>query len=185
MVFLNAPSMWNNIQSYCFANFINLFSLNLKFLKCELCLRKPFCDVIRRENFKWNREVAALNKHALDCGSYLNRENSFLMRGVFQLLKEIEYRDEGVNVLLTEVALHRCSNKKLLWKYAAILYEKTQEQVQFQKSCKSTLLKSHLCMGVLLQGCYIFSEHLFLRTPLEACFYTERADVFLGGKIRK
>ena len=53
------------------------------------------------------------------------------MRDVFQLLKEIEYKDEGVNVLLTEVALHRCSYEKLLWKYAAILYEKSQEQVQF------------------------------------------------------
>ena len=38
----------------------------------------------------------------------------------------------------------------------------------FQWSCKATLLKSHFGMGV--QICCIFSEHLFLRTPLEGCF---------------
>ena len=31
---------------------------------------------------------------------------------------------------------------------------------------KATLLKSHFSMGVLLQICCIFSEHLFLGTPL-------------------
>ena len=34
----------------------------------------------------------------------------------------------------------------------------------------ATLMKSYFGMGVLLQICYIFSEHLFLRTPLEDCF---------------
>ena len=33
-----------------------------------------------------------------------------------------------------------------------------------------TLLKSHFGMGVLLQICCIFSEHIFLRTPLDGCF---------------
>ena len=35
---------------------------------------------------------------------------------------------------------------------------------------KATLLKSHFSMGVLLQICCIFSEHLFLRTPLDGYF---------------
>ena len=35
---------------------------------------------------------------------------------------------------------------------------------------KATLLKSHFGMGALLQICYIFSEHLFLRTSLGDCF---------------
>ena len=34
----------------------------------------------------------------------------------------------------------------------------------------ATLLKSHFGMGVLLQICCIFSEDLFLRTPLGGCF---------------
>ena len=34
------------------------------------------------------------------------------------------------------------------------------------------LLKSHFGMGVLLQICCIFSEHLFIRTPLDGCFWT-------------
>ena len=40
-------------------------------------------------------------------------------------------------------------------------------------SCK-TLLKSHFPMSVLLQICCIFSEHLFLITLLEGCFWTKR-----------
>ena len=35
---------------------------------------------------------------------------------------------------------------------------------------KCNLLNSHFDMGVLLQICRIFSEHLFLRTPLDAWF---------------
>ena len=37
-------------------------------------------------------------------------------------------------------------------------------------SCFATLLKSHFDMGVLLQICCIFSEHLFSRTSLEDSF---------------
>ena len=36
--------------------------------------------------------------------------------------------------------------------------------------CKATFLKSHFDMGVFLYICCIFSEHLFLRTPLDGCF---------------
>ena len=34
----------------------------------------------------------------------------------------------------------------------------------------STLLKLHFGMDVLLYICCIFSEHLFVRTPLKGCF---------------
>ena len=37
-------------------------------------------------------------------------------------------------------------------------------------SCFATLLKSNFGMGVLLQICCIFSEHFFVRTPLDGCF---------------
>ena len=37
---------------------------------------------------------------------------------------------------------------------------------------KPPLLKLHFGIGFLLQICCIFSEHLFLRTPLEGCFWT-------------
>ena len=37
--------------------------------------------------------------------------------------------------------------------------------------CFATLLKSHFCMVVLLYICCIFSEHLFLGTPLGGCFW--------------
>ena len=35
---------------------------------------------------------------------------------------------------------------------------------------EAILLKSHFGMGVLLQICCIFSEHLFSRTPQSGCF---------------
>ena len=44
--------------------------------------------------------------------------------------------------------------------------------------CEATLLKSHLDMGVLLQIYCIFSEHLFLRTPPEGCFYKRNLQNF-------
>ena len=37
-------------------------------------------------------------------------------------------------------------------------------------ACFATLLKSHFDTGVLVQISWIFSEHLFLRTPLGGCF---------------
>ena len=44
---------------------------------------------------------------------------------------------------------------------------------------KTTLLKSHFGMGVLLQICCIFSAHLFLRTPLEDCFWSYKKIKYL------
>ena len=51
---------------------------------------------------------------------------------------------------LTEAALHSCSYKKMLWKYAANVQENTLSEVRFQEGCQATLLKSHFGMGVLL-----------------------------------
>ena len=42
----------------------------------------------------------------------------------------------------------------------------------FNKSCFATLLKPHFGMSVLLYICCIFSERLFLKTPLGGCFCT-------------
>ena len=36
----------------------------------------------------------------------------------------------------------------------------------------ATLLKSHLGMGVLLEICCIFSEHIFIRTVMKGCFWS-------------
>ena len=36
--------------------------------------------------------------------------------------------------------------------------------------CKAILLKPYFSMSVLLYICCIFSEHLFLRIPLDSCF---------------
>ena len=50
----------------------------------------------------------------------------------------------------------------------------------------SIKLKSHFGMDVLLQICCIFSEHLFLRTPLEGCFwYNHRTIIRTGITCKK
>ena len=46
-------------------------------------------------------------------------------------------------------------------------------------SCSSTLLTSHFDMCVVLEICCIFSEHLFLSTPLDGCFLVSRRDSLL------
>ena len=45
------------------------------------------------------------------------------------------------------------------------------------RSCKVTLLKSHFGMGVLLYICCIFSEHLFLKTPVDGCFCSVKKNL--------
>ena len=50
----------------------------------------------------------------------------------------------------------------MFWNYAVNLVENTHATVWF---------KSHFAMGVLLWICCIFSEHLFVRTPLEGSFF--------------
>ena len=52
-----------------------------------------------------------------------------------------------------------------------LLTMNTTPEVWFEKSYFATLLMSHFDMGVLLQICCIFSEHFFLGTPLESCFW--------------
>ena len=48
-------------------------------------------------------------------------------------------------------------------------------------------LKSHFGMGVILQICYIFSEHVFLKTPLVGCFCNTMKNAWqsLNGKMTK
>ena len=41
-------------------------------------------------------------------------------------------------------------------------------------------LQSHFSMGVLLQICCIFSEHLFVGTPLGACFWISMEEIGIG-----
>ena len=48
----------------------------------------------------------------------------------------------------------------------------SKNKQQIYRSCFATLLKSHFRMVVLLQICCIFSERLFLKTPLGGCFCT-------------
>ena len=52
-----------------------------------------------------------------------------------------------------------------------------------QQPYKATLLKSHFGMGVLLSICCIISEHLFLKTPLEGCFWScqHSPEMYLGS----
>ena len=44
-------------------------------------------------------------------------------------------------------------------------------------------MKSHFGMGVLLEICCIFSEHLFLRTPLDGCFCKYGSYILIPNKL--
>ena len=61
-------------------------------------------------------------------------------------------------------------------KWAANLQEDTHPKVWFQKSCFTTLLKSHFGMVVLLQICSIYSEHIFIRTLTEGWFCNQETE---------
>ena len=66
------------------------------------------------------------------------------------------------DVDIPEAAIQKCSEKKVLWKYAANLQEKNRAEVW---------LISHFGMDVILQTCCISWEHFWLRTPLCGCFW--------------
>ena len=62
-------------------------------------------------------------------------------------------------------------NTYLFW-FSERIFRSSRSEVFLRRSCcKATLLKSRCGMGVLLKICCIFSEHLFLRTPLDSCFW--------------
>ena len=84
---------------------------------------------------------------------------------------------------------HRCSLVNLLHIFRTHFYRNTYEALllniyNFKDQCSTlyqkqitltgehsgTLLKSHFGIGVLLQICCIFLEHLFIRTHMECCF---------------
>ena len=72
-----------------------------------------------------------------------------------------------------------CSWEKVFSNCVANLQMKTHAQVRFQEICKATLLKLYFRMGVFQYICSIFSENLFLRTPLDglvALLYSRNAN---------
>ena len=83
-------------------------------------------------------------------------------------------RDFVLFWLNIQAANWHCFNK--IPKHTGRRYKKTPEAAVHR--CKATLLKSHFGMGILLKICCIFSEHLFLRTPLDGCFW----DSEVSGK---
>ena len=86
---------------------------------------------------------------------------------MYELLHQFP-NDLEIRILELTEALHRCSHKKVFWKYTLNLQKNTHAEVHFE-----TLLKSHFAMGVLLLIQCILSEKLFLRTPLEGSFWME------------
>ena len=62
--------------------------------------------------------------------------------------------------------------RKVVLKICSKFTEEYQNRkvISIKLLCFATLLTPHFGMGDLLQICYIFSEHLFLRTTMEGCF---------------
>ena len=74
----------------------------------------------------------------------------------------------------TEVALQRCCEEKMFWKYAINLQENFGVALQLYR-----ITLGHGCSWLFsllftAKTCSIFSEHFFLKTPLEGCFWTKK-----------
>ena len=76
-------------------------------------------------------------------------------------MSRTSFRRSCSKVFLVKDVLKVCSKLTGEHPYQSVISIKLQ----------SNLLKSHFGMGVLLQICCIFSEHLVLRTPLNGCFW--------------
>ena len=77
--------------------------------------------------------------------------------------------------LFSEVTIQRCSYEKVFWEYAVAKF--TGEHPCRSVISIATLLKSRFGMGVALYICSIFTEQLFLRTPLAAASVLFRIPV--------
>ena len=73
---------------------------------------------------------------------------------------------------------HTCSHKTVFWKHAANLQENTHVEMWFRQNCKAALLKSHFSISVLLSIWRLFSKHIFTRTAMEGCFWTNFMYIF-------
>ena len=81
-------------------------------------------------------------------------------------------------MLCTEAATQRCSWEKMFWKYAINLQENTHAEVL----CNFIeIALRHGCSPII---CCIFSEYLFLGTPLEGCFCTYQWKYDAYGFLR-
>ena len=89
-------------------------------------------------------------------------------------------------MLLAGISKKKSFHRGIFWKSTRdqlLLLKLYNEETQNQKNWssppevllgKATLLKSHFGMGVLLQICCIFSEHLFLKTPMKGYFWKKQ-----------
>ena len=98
----------------------------------------------------------------------VNDRKIFLANGAADFINEpnILLRKQSKKLGHSEAAVQRCSQKKMFWKNAANLQESTHDEVQFQWIFKQ------LYWNHTLAWMFIFSEHLFLRTPLGGCLWT-------------
>ena len=72
--------------------------------------------------------------------------------------------------IATEAALHKCSCKKVLWKCAVYYMWTLMPKCDFNKVAKQLNWNHTLAWVFSCKSCCIFSEYLFLRTPLGGCF---------------
>ena len=98
----------------------------------------------------------------------------FLGKGVQKL-----YRSNPPEVFLGKGVLKICqSNPPEVLLRKTVLKTFSKRTREFTRQLR---LKSHFGMGVLPQICCIFSEHLFLSTPLEGSFWAQ--DWFTTNKM--
>ena len=139
-------------------------------LSCE------FCEMSTNTSFQ-NISVRLLLILFVACFLYFPLSNIFATKKVASCEKS--WLVENRLYLRTTAEQARLNSQKQPSR--CVLRKRCSENMQpiyrrirmpkFDFNKAATLLESHFGMGVLLSICCIFSEHFFLRTPLNDCFW--------------
>ena len=81
---------------------------------------------------------------------------------------------KSLDTIPSQTILSQMFLGKVVLKICKHPYRRTPMPIKY----KAILLKLHFGMGILLQTCCIFLEHLFLRTSLDGCLCLVKAHAF-------
>ena len=96
-------------------------------------------------------------------------ENRFNQKSLCTIFNRTAYNFDQQELFICSEVFKMFINQKQPSR--GVLKKICSEIMQQIYGCFATLLKSHFGTGALPQICCIFSEHLFLRTPLDGCFW--------------
>ena len=143
---INVISAWMSLPKGVFGRLLHICDRN-------------FCENSSRLFNYFHKEAPSLmSERVLDTPWLLMLIDTNLWRVFFK----------SGTVLITEPATHRCSQKKVFWKYAANLQKNTHAEVRFQYSC---------CPhgGFLNKSCSENMQQIYRKTPMRKCDFSKVA----------